>query len=40
MIDNTMADLGWAPRVAMHDALERIFEAYRGQVAQARELLD
>jgi nucleoside-diphosphate-sugar epimerase len=40
MIDNTMADLGWAPRVAMGDALERIFEAYRGQVAQARDLLD
>jgi nucleoside-diphosphate-sugar epimerase len=39
-IDNTMADLGWAPRVAMRDALERIFEAYRGQVALARELLD
>jgi hypothetical protein len=39
-IDNTMTDLGWAPRVAMHDALELIFEAYRGQVAQARELLD
>ena len=39
-IDNTMADLGWAPKVAMDDALARIFEAYRGQVAQARALLD
>lgn len=39
-IDNTMADLGWAPRVAMPDALRRIFDAYRGQVAQARALLD
>ncbi|MCX7272778.1 MAG: bifunctional UDP-4-keto-pentose/UDP-xylose synthase [Burkholderiales bacterium] len=39
-IDNTMADLGWAPRVAMDDALARIFDAYRGQVAEARALLD
>lgn len=39
-IDNTMADLGWAPQVTMADALARIFDAYRGQVAQARALLD
>ena len=39
-IDNTMADLGWSPKVAMDEALARIFEAYRGQVAQARALLD
>ncbi|MEN9316779.1 MAG: hypothetical protein RIS35_3172 [Pseudomonadota bacterium] len=39
-IDNTMADLDWAPKVAMSDALRRIFDAYRGQVAQARALLD
>jgi len=39
-IDNTMADLDWAPQVAMDDALARIFDAYRGQVAQARALLD
>jgi nucleoside-diphosphate-sugar epimerase len=41
-IDNTMADLGWAPQVSMADALNRIFDAYRGQVAQAqaRALLD
>lgn len=39
-IDNTMTDLGWAPQVAMADALARIFDAYRGQVAQARALLD
>ena len=41
-IDNTMADLDWAPKVAMDDALARIFDAYRGQVAQAqaRALLD
>lgn len=39
-IDNTMADLDWAPRVTMPDALRRIFDAYRGQVAEARALLD
>ncbi|MBU6273067.1 MAG: bifunctional UDP-4-keto-pentose/UDP-xylose synthase [Betaproteobacteria bacterium] len=39
-IDNTMTDLGWAPQVTMADALARIFDAYRGQVAQARALLD
>ena len=35
-IDNTCADLDWKPRVAMDDALRRIFEAYRGHVAEAR----
>ena len=39
-IDNTMTDLDWAPRVAMPDALRMIFDAYRGQVAEARALLD
>ncbi len=39
-IDNTMADLNWAPKVAMHDALKNIFEAYRGDVAAARSLVD
>lgn len=39
-IENTMADLGWAPQVAMQDALARIFDAYRGQVAEARGLVD
>jgi len=39
-IDNTRADLGWQPRVAMDDALQRIFDAYRGQVAEARNLVD
>jgi nucleoside-diphosphate-sugar epimerase len=40
MIDNTRADLDWTPRVAMDDALRRIFEAYRGDVAVARALVD
>jgi nucleoside-diphosphate-sugar epimerase len=39
-IDNAMAELDWAPRVNMHDALRKIFDAYRGQVGAARELVD
>jgi nucleoside-diphosphate-sugar epimerase len=39
-IANTCADLGWAPVVAMDEALRRIFDAYRGQVAEARHLVD
>jgi nucleoside-diphosphate-sugar epimerase len=37
-IDNTMSELGWAPRVDMKDALKHIFDAYRGQLEDAREL--
>jgi nucleoside-diphosphate-sugar epimerase len=39
-IANTCSELGWEPTVAMDDALRRIFEAYRGQVAEARLLVD
>jgi nucleoside-diphosphate-sugar epimerase len=39
-IDNTCADLDWRPKVAMADALARIFDAYRGQVAEARRLVE
>jgi nucleoside-diphosphate-sugar epimerase len=39
-ITNTCRDLDWKPVVAMDDALARIFEAYRGQVAEARRLVD
>ena len=39
-IVNTCTDLDWQPTVAMDDALRRIFEAYRGQVAEARLLVD
>jgi nucleoside-diphosphate-sugar epimerase len=39
-ITNTCADLDWKPKVGMEDALTRIFEAYRGQVAEARHLVD
>jgi nucleoside-diphosphate-sugar epimerase len=39
-ITNTCADLDWKPVVGMEDALTRIFEAYRGQVAEARRLVE
>ena len=39
-IDNTMADLNWAPKVNMQDALKNILDAYRGDVAGARSLVD
>jgi hypothetical protein len=39
-IDNTCRDLDWAPHVKMDDALRRIFDAYRGHVADARALVD
>ena len=37
-IDNTMSELGWAPKVDMKDALKHIFDAYRGQLDDARAL--
>jgi nucleoside-diphosphate-sugar epimerase len=39
-IANTTRDLGWRPRVGMTRALERIFDAYRGHVAEARALVN
>jgi nucleoside-diphosphate-sugar epimerase len=39
-IANTCADLKWQPEVAMPEALARIFDAYRGQVAEARRLVE
>ena len=39
-IDNTCSDLDWHPKVGMEDALKRIFDAYRGQVEEARLLVD
>jgi nucleoside-diphosphate-sugar epimerase len=39
-IDNTKADLDWAPKVAMREALARIFEAYRGEIQAAGNLID
>jgi nucleoside-diphosphate-sugar epimerase len=37
-IDNTMKELGWAPKVDMKSALRHIFDAYRGQLDDARAL--
>jgi len=39
-IANTMRDLDWAPRTPMQTALRKIFDAYRGHIAQARALVD
>ena len=39
-IDTTCADLGWRPVVTMEESLRRIFDAYRGQVAEARALVE
>jgi nucleoside-diphosphate-sugar epimerase len=37
-IDNTMQELGWAPKVDMKDALRYIFDSYRGQLEDAKAL--
>jgi nucleoside-diphosphate-sugar epimerase len=39
-ISNTRAELQWQPTVTMEESLKRIFDAYRGQVAEARLLVD
>ena len=39
-ITNTMRDLDWAPKADMQTALRKIFDAYRGQIAQARALME
>jgi nucleoside-diphosphate-sugar epimerase len=39
-IANTCAELGWKPTVPMDQALKRIFDAYAGQVAEARRLVE
>jgi len=35
-----MKDLDWKPQVAMADTLKHIYDAYKGQVAEARKLMD
>jgi nucleoside-diphosphate-sugar epimerase len=40
MIADTCAELDWKPVVPMDEALRRIFDAYRGQVAEARRLVE
>src|SRR4029079_17616957 len=39
-ITNTVKELRWQPKVAMDEALRRIFDAYRMDVAGARQLVD
>jgi nucleoside-diphosphate-sugar epimerase len=39
-IENTRQELGWEPAVPVREALRRIFEAYRHEVASARALID
>jgi nucleoside-diphosphate-sugar epimerase len=39
-IANTCADLGWRPTVSLDESLKRIFDAYRGHVAEARRLVE
>ena len=38
-ISATSRDLDWRPRVGMREALKRIFDAYRTQIAEARHLV-
>jgi nucleoside-diphosphate-sugar epimerase len=39
-ITNTCEELDWQPSTTMADTLRNIFDAYRGQVAQAKALMD
>ncbi|NOU00684.1 MAG: bifunctional UDP-4-keto-pentose/UDP-xylose synthase, partial [Gallionella sp.] len=39
-ITNTCEELDWKPTINMADTLRNIFDAYRGQVAEARGLVD
>ena len=39
-IENTRSELNWEPKVTMAQALRYIFDAYRGQIAEARGLVD
>ncbi|MGA7966463.1 MAG: bifunctional UDP-4-keto-pentose/UDP-xylose synthase [Gammaproteobacteria bacterium] len=39
-VSHTKKELNWEPKIDMRSALTRIFEAYRGDVASARELID
>src|SRR5438552_2748335 len=38
-IDSTMRELHWRPRVGMKEALRRIYDAYRTDIAEARHLV-
>ena len=38
-ITNTCQELNWKPVISMADALRKIFDAYRGQINDARDLM-
>ena len=38
-IENTMDELGWAPQVAMRDALAKIFDSYKDKLVDAKDLI-
>ena len=40
LIDNTMADLGWAPQQSVQQALERLFDHYEKELDEAGHLND
>ncbi len=40
LIENTMRDLNWEPKIHMLQALKHIYDAYRGQVMEARKLVE
>jgi hypothetical protein len=37
-IENTMSELGWAPKFAMRDALVKIFDSYKDKISDAEQL--
>ena len=39
-IENTMKDLDWKPEYSMEQALKHVFDAYKDQVAAARDLVN
>jgi nucleoside-diphosphate-sugar epimerase len=39
-IENTCSELAWKPGFTMDQALRKIYDAYRGQIAEARGLVD
>ena len=39
-ITNTCEELSWKPTTSMADTLRKIFDAYRGQIGEARSLVD
>ena len=39
-IENTCRELAWKPTFTMDQALRKIYDAYRGQIAEARGLVD